>query len=100
MARRYGRRGLSELVHARSRRATLRAMNRLVPELTPQDIERARAGVRAQVVTPAGKLVDDFHIVAGARSLHVINAPSPAATASLAIGRHVCQLATEAFGFS
>jgi len=100
MARRYGRRGLSELVHARSRRATLRAMNRLVPELTPQDIERAGAGVRAQVVTPAGKLVDDFHIVAGARSLHVINAPSPAATASLAIGRHVCQLATEAFGFS
>jgi len=100
MARRFGRRGLSELIHARSRRATLRSMARLVPELQQQDIERARAGVRAQVVTPAGKLVDDFHIVAGARSLHVINAPSPAATASLAIGRHVCQLAMEAFGTS
>lgn len=100
MVRRFGRRGLTELIHARSRRATLRAMARLVPELQPQDIERAGAGVRAQVVTPAGKLIDDFHIVAGPRSLHVINAPSPAATASLAIGRHVCQLALKAFGTS
>lgn len=98
MVRRFGRRGLTELIHSRSRRATLRGMTRLVPELQPQDIERAGAGVRAQVVTPEGKLVDDFHIVAGPRSLHVINAPSPAATASLAIGRHVCQLAQEAFG--
>jgi L-2-hydroxyglutarate oxidase len=100
MVKRYGRRGLEELRVARSRPATLRAMRKLVPGLQQSDIERAGAGVRAQAVTRSGQLLDDFHTVRGPNTLHVINAPSPAATASLAIGRHVCQLALDAFGMS
>ena len=60
-----------------------------MPTVTSDDLEPGPAGVRAQAVDRAGRLVDDFAFLAGYRSLHVLNAPSPAATASLAIGRHV-----------
>jgi|TARA_B100000953_G_scaffold100839_1_gene82770 L-2-hydroxyglutarate oxidase len=60
-----------------------------VPELDPADFTRAPSGVRAQAVDVRGNLLDDFHLVAGDRSLHVINAPSPAATAALEIGKLV-----------
>ncbi len=98
MARRYWRTGLSEVWRSLSARAFVQALQRLVPDLRPQDVVRAGAGVRAQAVTPEGMLVDDFHIVEGPRAIHVLNAPSPAATASLAIGRHVADLAARAFG--
>ena len=58
-----------------------------------QDLRPAGAGVRAQALTPDGKLVDDFHIVDAYRMTHVLNAPSPAATASLSIGRHIARQA-------
>jgi L-2-hydroxyglutarate oxidase len=64
------------------------------------DVVRAGAGVRAQAVRPDGTLEDDFRIVATAGAIHVLNAPSPAATSALAIGRHVAALADEAFGFA
>ncbi|MCB9897008.1 MAG: L-2-hydroxyglutarate oxidase [Planctomycetes bacterium] len=89
------RRGLSELLRARSRGLSLAAMRRLVPELRDGDVEPARCGVRAQAVRPDGTLIDDFHMVRGPRSLHVLNAPSPAATASLAIGGHVAEQALD-----
>jgi L-2-hydroxyglutarate oxidase len=62
----------------------------MLPEVTARDLVPARAGVRAQVVTPAGAIVDDFLIVRGEGALHVCNAPSPAATASLEIAKAVC----------
>jgi L-2-hydroxyglutarate oxidase len=98
MTRRYWRMGTFEMYRSLSKGAFVRALQRLVPELRPEDVERGGAGVRAQAVGPDGSLVDDFRIVAEAHAIHVLNAPSPAATASLAIGRHVAELAAETFG--
>jgi L-2-hydroxyglutarate oxidase LhgO len=61
----------------------------------PGDVTRGGAGVRAQAVSPDGSLVDDFRIVEEQDAVHVLNAPSPGATASLAIGRHIAGLAVE-----
>ncbi|MEX2120374.1 MAG: L-2-hydroxyglutarate oxidase [Pirellulales bacterium] len=97
MSGRYWRTGLAELHRSWSRRAFHRALQRLIPELKFEDIRPAGAGVRAQAVTPAGQLLDDFHIVPGERMIHVLNAPSPAATASLSIGQSIARLATQTF---
>ena len=86
MARRHWRLGVSEIGRSLSKAAFVRALRRLLPEITAEDLEPGGAGVRAQAVTSDGKLLDDFHFVEGLGSLHVLNAPSPAATASLAIG--------------
>ena len=98
MARRYWRMGTYEMYRSLSKAAFLRALQRLVPDLRPGDLATGGAGVRAQAVSLDGSLVDDFRIVAEADAIHVLNAPSPAATASLAIGRHVAGLAAETFG--
>jgi (S)-2-hydroxyglutarate dehydrogenase len=71
-------------------------LRRLVPAIRLEDLEPAPAGVRAQAVDAQGRLVDDFHFLQGPRSLHVLNAPSPAATASLAIGAYVAERFLEA----
>lgn len=89
MARRHWRSGLAEMARSLSRADFARSLQRLVPEVTAEDLVEGRAGVRAQAVDPEGRLVDDFRILAAERALHVLNAPSPAATAALAIGRHV-----------
>lgn len=89
LARRYWRTGLGELWRAASKRAALRDMRRYLPALSLDDLERGPSGVRAQVVDRDGRLVDDFVIDQAPGVLHVINAPSPAATASLAIAAHV-----------
>lgn len=78
------------------RPAFVAGLRRLVPELTGRDLVPGGSGVRAQAVDRQGRLVDDFHILAGEKSLHVLNAPSPAATASPAIGRHIADLAAQA----
>jgi L-2-hydroxyglutarate oxidase len=80
-----------------SKRAFVRALQKLVPSLAESDVVRAGSGVRAQAVGPDGKLVDDFHIVEAERMIHVLNAPSPAATASLSIGGYVAELARKRF---
>jgi L-2-hydroxyglutarate oxidase LhgO len=98
MARRYWRMGTYEVYRSLSKPAFVRALQRLVPDLRAEDLAAGGAGVRAQAVSPDGSLVDDFRIVAGSDAIHVLNAPSPAATASLAIGRHVAGLAAETFG--
>ncbi len=98
MVSRYWRTGLLELYRSLSKGAFARALERLVPEVTEEDLEPGGAGVRAQAVEPDGSLVDDFRIVETARAIHVLNAPSPAATASLALGRHVAGLAARTFG--
>jgi L-2-hydroxyglutarate oxidase LhgO len=95
MARKYWRTGLYEMRRSFSQALFVRDLRRLVPELTAADVVRDGAGVRAQAVARDGSLVDDFRILtqAGGRAIHVLNAPSPAATASLAIGRHIASLA-------
>lgn len=72
-----------------SRTLFCRALQRLVPDLREQDLAPGGAGVRAQALSPEGELVQDFRLVTAQRALHVVNAPSPAATASLAIGREI-----------
>ncbi|NIQ12128.1 MAG: hypothetical protein GWO23_21910 [Gammaproteobacteria bacterium] len=64
-------------------------MNRLVPKLRAKDLKPGGSGVRAQAVDRQGKLVDDFSLIKDGRMVHVLNAPSPAATASLSIGEHI-----------
>ncbi len=98
LARRHWRMGLGEFYRSFSQQAFVRALQRLMPELTQADVRRAGAGVRAQALAAGGKLVDDFRIVSAGRMVHVLNGPSPAATASLSIGRSIAQLATEQFG--
>ncbi|MEU6776513.1 L-2-hydroxyglutarate oxidase [Streptomyces sp. NPDC046759] len=89
IARRHWRYGAGELHRSLSKGAFLEAVRRLLPAVESDDLVRAAAGVRAQAVLRDGTLVDDFLIKEGARAVHVLNAPSPAATASLPIGREV-----------
>lgn len=93
MAARYWRMGLHEFYRSFSKRAFVAALQRLVPELTMEDVQPAGAGVRAQAMEPDGRLSDDFRIVEAARMIHVLNAPSPAATASITIGRTIAEMA-------
>ena len=86
---------LAERRRSRDRNVALRDMKRLVPELDATQVRHGRAGVRAMAVDRRGRMLDDFRIVRDNRIVHVLNAPSPAATASLAIGRHIATLATD-----
>ncbi|MBC8945152.1 MULTISPECIES: L-2-hydroxyglutarate oxidase [Xenorhabdus] len=89
IATRYFGEGLAEIRRSYSRQHFTDNARQLIPDLQPEDIIPGPAGVRAQALTVDGKLVDDFHFVKGHRSLHVCNAPSPAATASFEIGREI-----------
>ena len=96
MARRYWRTGATELHHALSPAALTRAAAAYLPAIAPGDAEPAFAGVRAQALARDGSLVDDFAFSHTERALHVRNAPSPGATASLAIARYVADEAERA----
>ena len=89
LAARHWRTALGEWHRSLSRAAFVRALQRLLPRLGPGDLRPGGAGVRAQALDPDGQLVDDFRILEEERMIHVLNAPSPAATASLAIGEHL-----------
>jgi L-2-hydroxyglutarate oxidase LhgO len=97
MAAKYWQTGAYEVYRSLSKSAFVKALQKLVPALRAEDIEAGGSGVRAQAVTRDGALVDDFRIVSSEKAIHVLNAPSPGATASLAIGRHIAGLATETF---
>jgi L-2-hydroxyglutarate oxidase len=84
--------GLEEFYRSFSRKAFVNALQKLVPDIQENDIVPGGAGVRAQALESNGKLVDDFRIVETERMVHVLNAPSPAATASLSIGRTIAQI--------
>ena len=86
MAKRYGGIGFREWFQSSSKRVFVRAVQRLVPELSAEDFVPGMSGVRAQAVNREGSLLDDFKIVRERNAIHVLNVPSPAATASLAIG--------------
>lgn len=95
LALRYASTGIAEIVRSRSVTLYARAARRLLPELETEDLEPAGAGVRAQAVSREGRLVDDFVLLRQEAALHVLNAPSPAATASLAIGEHIAAILDE-----
>ena len=91
MVERNLREGLKEMHRSFSKAAFVRSLQALIPEVQADDLVPSAAGVRAQALQPDGKLVDDFLIVRGPRSLHVCNAPSPAATASLEIAKVIVE---------
>lgn len=86
-----------ELYRSLSKRRFARSLQRLIPEVRPADLAPGGSGVRAQALTPKGELVHDFLIVPAERSIHVCNAPSPAATAALPIGRAIVDRIPESF---
>ncbi len=87
MAFKFWKTGIGEMHRSFSKKAFLKALQRLMPEITIEDLLPGGAGIRAQALDPSGKLVDDFAIQTAPRMVHVLNAPSPAATASISIGR-------------
>ncbi|PIS02136.1 MAG: L-2-hydroxyglutarate oxidase [Chlamydiae bacterium CG10_big_fil_rev_8_21_14_0_10_42_34] len=91
MASKYWRAGFYEMARSFSKRLFLRDLQKLIPEIQEKDLSPGGAGIRAQVVTRDGKLVDDFSILEEKNMVHVLNAPSPAATASFAIGRQIAE---------
>ncbi len=93
MASQHWKTGIGEMHRSLSKAAFVRSLQALIPAVTAADLEPGRAGVRAQAVDADGKLADDFRLVEGEAMLHVLNAPSPAATASIAIGEHLAAAA-------
>jgi L-2-hydroxyglutarate oxidase len=100
MARKHWRSGLDEWRRSLSKAAFVRALQRLLPEVEEKDLVPGGSGVRAQALKPDGALVDDFQFVTSGNVLHVLNVPSPAATASLMIGKAIVDLAAESFGLA
>ena len=97
LAAKYWRPGVGEMWRSFSKAAFVRALQRLVPEISADDLETAPAGIRAQAVLSNGKLVDDFLIQENKNIINVCNAPSPAATSSLNIGKHIVDIVAERF---
>lgn len=89
LASKYADVGLAEMIRSLSKKAFVRSLQKLIPDVQADDLVPSAAGVRAQALTRDGGLVDDFLLVQGLNAIHVCNAPSPAATASLAIGKLV-----------
>jgi L-2-hydroxyglutarate oxidase len=93
MASKYYRMGLTEFIRSFNKLEFVRALQKLIPSIEADDILPGGSGVRAQALEPDGKLVDDFRITMVDKMIHVLNAPSPAATASLSIAEYICSLA-------
>jgi L-2-hydroxyglutarate oxidase len=89
LARKHWRMGVDEYHRSLSKKAFVKGLQKLVPSITDKDLEEAPSGVRAMALLPDGNLLDDFHFKHQKRALHVLNAPSPAATAALAIGDEI-----------
>jgi L-2-hydroxyglutarate oxidase len=92
MAVRHYKMGFKEYYRSLSKTAFVKSLQKLIPEITKEDIFTGGAGVRAQALEKDGMLTDDFRLVETERAIHVLNAPSPAATASLSIGDKVSEL--------
>lgn len=100
MAKKYWRSGLCEFYHSLSKKAFLRELQRLLPDIRKSDIQTGSAGVRAQALDRTGLLLDDFSFMQSEGMIHVCNVPSPAATASIPIGRKIVDLLAKTFGLS
>ena len=92
LCRRYWRVGAGEMWRSFSKAAFVRALQRLVPDIRGEHLVTGRAGVRAQAIARDGSMVDDFLLIEANHMVHVCNAPSPAATSSLNIGKDVVEL--------
>jgi L-2-hydroxyglutarate oxidase LhgO len=90
---RYWKNGVGEMMRSFSKALFARALQQLIPEITRNDLISGGAGVRAQALGHDGKLLDDFVILQNQQMIHVLNAPSPAATSSLAIAKHIVDIA-------
>jgi (S)-2-hydroxyglutarate dehydrogenase len=99
MAAKHWRSGLDEFYRSFSKPAFVRALQRLLPEVREQDLVPGASGVRAQALRRDGALVDDFQFAPSGKMLHVLNVPSPAATASIPIGRVIGEMAAQSFGW-
>lgn len=99
LAGKYWKNGMGEFYRSYSKSAFVRALQKLIPELTDNGITPGGAGVRAQALEPNGQLVDDFRILQGKQMIHVLNAPSPAATASISIGEAIASMAMKNLEF-
>ena len=97
MSMRFWKIGVGEMHRSYSKGVFVRDLQKLVPEIRGEDLEPGGSGVRAQAVTRGGALLDDFHILQGREAVHVLNAPSPGATSSLAIGEYIGELAVNSF---
>jgi (S)-2-hydroxyglutarate dehydrogenase len=100
MAFKYWKMGIGEFYRSYNKRAFVKALQRLIPELRMEDVYPSGAGVRAQALEPNGMMVDDFRIVEAEHMVHVLNAPSPAATASISIGKSIAEMANKSFGLN
>ncbi|MFP3512204.1 L-2-hydroxyglutarate oxidase [Peribacillus sp. SIMBA_075] len=89
LASKFMKEGMDEYVRSFSKKQFTKSLQELIPEIQEDDLIPAPAGVRAQALQDDGNMVDDFHIIMGKRTIHVCNAPSPAATASIEIGKEV-----------
>jgi L-2-hydroxyglutarate oxidase LhgO len=98
MAAKYWRMGMDETFRASNKRTFAKALQRLVPEIRDADLVIGNSGVRAQALQRDGTFVDDFRFVASPQILDVLNVPSPAATASIPIGKAIVKMAQESFG--
>ncbi|MGD8366603.1 MAG: L-2-hydroxyglutarate oxidase [Desulfobacterales bacterium] len=98
LAARYWKTGLGEMHRSASKAAFARALQHLIPSVSAADLAPGGAGVRSQALSPEGRLLDDFHIAGDRRTIHVLNAPSPAATASMSIGSIIANMAARRFG--
>ena len=98
MSMKHWRTGIGEIHRSYSKRVFVHDLRRLLPEIQAQDLVPGGSGVRAQAVSSSGAVLDDFSIIQGREAVHVLNAPSPGATSSIAIGEHIADLAAEAFG--
>ena len=97
MTGKYWQTGFGELYRSLSKSAFVKALQVLLPEIKTSDLIPGGSGVRAQAVSASGGLIDDFVIKQSHNTIHVLNAPSPGATASLAIGRQICEMAQSSF---
>jgi L-2-hydroxyglutarate oxidase LhgO len=100
MAAKHWRSGLDEVHRSFSKPVFVRALQRLVPGVREEDLVPGGSGVRAQALKRDGTLVDDFQFVQSGKMLHVLNVPSPAATASLLIGRAIVDMASKNIGLA
>jgi len=98
MAAKFWKMGFGEFYRSFSKKAFVGALQRLIPEISYHDVKTGGAGVRAQALEPNGALVDDFRIVEAEHMVHVLNAPSPAATACISIGESIAEMASKNFG--
>jgi len=97
LAGKYLKIGLAEYYRSFSKKAFVQALQALIPAIEEEDLEPGGAGVRAQALEKSGSLVDDFRILEAPQMIHVLNAPSPASTASLSIGKTIATMASKNF---